>query len=38
MWVATDDANAAALATYEGSGATRDDEQAVILTWRFDGT
>jgi ribosomal protein S18 acetylase RimI-like enzyme len=35
MWVATDDANVAALATYEGTGAKRDDEPAVILTWRF---
>jgi ribosomal protein S18 acetylase RimI-like enzyme len=36
MWVATDDANPAALATYEGTGAKRDDKPAVILTWRFD--
>lgn len=35
MWVATDDANAAALATYQGTGAVRDDEHAVILTWSF---
>jgi ribosomal protein S18 acetylase RimI-like enzyme len=33
MWVATDDANVAALATYEGSGAKRDEKPAVILTW-----
>ena len=37
MWVATGDANLAALATYEGTGATRVDEPAIILTWRFDG-
>jgi GNAT superfamily N-acetyltransferase len=36
MWVATDDANAAALATYESTGAKRDDKPAVILTWSFD--
>jgi ribosomal protein S18 acetylase RimI-like enzyme len=36
MWVATDDANPAALATYEAAGAKRDDKPAVILTWRFD--
>jgi ribosomal protein S18 acetylase RimI-like enzyme len=35
MWVATDDANVAALATYEGTGAKRDEKPAVILTWRF---
>jgi len=35
--VATDDAHLAALATDEGTGATRDDEPAIILTWRFDG-
>jgi [ribosomal protein S18]-alanine N-acetyltransferase len=35
MWVATDHANTAALATYEAAGATRDDEAAVILTWSF---
>ena len=38
MWVATDDANVAAVATYEATGATRDDKPAVILTWSFDGT
>ena len=36
MWVATDDANAAALATYEGTGARRDANPALILTWSFD--
>ena len=36
MWVATEAANVAALATYESTGAKRDDEPAVILTWRFD--
>ena len=36
MWVATDDENVAALATYEGAGAKRDKERAVILTWGFD--
>ncbi len=35
MWVATDDANTAALATYEAAGASRDDQPAVILTWSF---
>jgi hypothetical protein len=35
MWVATDDANTAALATYEAAGATRDDQPAVILTRSF---
>jgi len=35
MWVATDDSNTAALATYETAGATRDDQPAVILTWSF---
>jgi [ribosomal protein S18]-alanine N-acetyltransferase len=38
MWVATDDANTAALATYERAGAKRDDKPAVILTWHFDET
>lgn len=38
MWVATDDANEAALATYQRTGAKRDDKPAVILTWRFDET
>ena len=38
MWVATDDTNVAAMATYETTGATRDDKPAVILTWRFDAT
>jgi GNAT superfamily N-acetyltransferase len=36
MWVATDDANPVALATYESAGATRDDQPAVILTWTLD--
>ena len=36
MWVATDDANVAALSMYEAFGATRDEEPAVILTWSFD--
>ena len=35
MWVATDLDNVAALATYRGSGAIPDEEQAVILTWPF---
>ena len=35
MWVATDEDNIAALATYRRSGAIRDDGDAVILTWRF---
>ena len=35
MWVLTDDDNAAALATYEGTGA---DEKSthVMLTWNFE--
>jgi ribosomal protein S18 acetylase RimI-like enzyme len=36
MWVATDDANVAALATYQSAGARRDEERAIILSWRFD--
>lgn len=36
MWVATDDANIAALGTYESTGAKRDKKPAVILTWTFD--
>lgn len=35
MWVATDEANPAALATYRSAGAVRDGGQAVILTWTF---
>ena len=35
MWVATEEANVAALATYGAAGAKRDDEPAVILTWKF---
>jgi GNAT superfamily N-acetyltransferase len=38
MWVATDDVNLAALATYESTGAKRDDKRAVILTWTFEKT
>ena len=38
MWVATDDSNPAALATYERAGATRDEKAAVILTWSFDAS
>ena len=34
MWVVTDDQNAAALATYEGSGAQPEHGQ-VVLTWTF---
>jgi ribosomal protein S18 acetylase RimI-like enzyme len=34
MWVVTDDQNAAALATYEGSGA-RPEHGQVVLTWTF---
>jgi ribosomal protein S18 acetylase RimI-like enzyme len=36
MWVGTEATNAAALATYRAAGASRDEEQATILTWRFD--
>jgi [ribosomal protein S18]-alanine N-acetyltransferase len=35
MWVATDEDNVAALATYRSVGALRDDERSVILTWSF---
>jgi len=35
MWVATDEANAAALATYSAAGGRRDELPAVILTWSF---
>ena len=38
MWVATDDANPAALATYERAGASRDEQPAVILAWTFDAS
>jgi ribosomal protein S18 acetylase RimI-like enzyme len=34
MWVLTDDANAAALATYQSTGASRDPDP-VLLTWDF---
>ena len=36
MWVGTEDANVAAVATYRSSGATRADDLATILTWHFD--
>jgi ribosomal protein S18 acetylase RimI-like enzyme len=36
MWVGTEATNAAALVTYRAAGASRDEEQATILTWRFD--
>lgn len=36
MWVLTDRANTAAMATYQGSGAS-DDEDTVMLTWPFAG-
>ena len=35
MWVATEAENIAALAAYEAAGAKREDEPAVILTWKF---
>ena len=35
MWVGTEATNIAALAAYEASGAVRDQEPAVILTWKF---
>jgi len=35
MWVGTDDDNAAALATYEATGALRDAGTTRILTWDF---
>jgi ribosomal protein S18 acetylase RimI-like enzyme len=34
MWVVTDEANGAALATYQGSGATAERQQ-VVLVWTF---
>jgi len=34
MWVLTDERNGAALATYEGSGATAEHGQ-VVLVWNF---
>jgi len=34
MWVLTDSANAAALATYQAAGATRDPDP-VMLSWDF---
>jgi ribosomal protein S18 acetylase RimI-like enzyme len=36
MWVGTDPTNSAALATYERTGASRDDDEVVILSWSFD--
>lgn len=36
MWVGTDPTNAAALATYQHAGAGPDDDQVIILSWRFD--
>ena len=33
VWVLTDDANPAALATYAAAGGGRDDEDAVMFTW-----
>ena len=36
MWVGTEATNAEALATYRAAGASRDEEQATILTWHFD--
>jgi ribosomal protein S18 acetylase RimI-like enzyme len=36
MWVGTEATNAAALATYRAAGASRDEEQAAILTWHFE--
>jgi ribosomal protein S18 acetylase RimI-like enzyme len=35
MWVLTDDANVAALGTYEAGGAIRDGDPQVMLTWHF---
>jgi GNAT superfamily N-acetyltransferase len=35
MWVLTDAGNAAALATYSGTGAS-EREDTVMLTWHFD--
>jgi ribosomal protein S18 acetylase RimI-like enzyme len=34
MWVLTDEANTAALATYQGAGATAEPDQ-VVLVWSF---
>ena len=33
MWVATDEGNVAALATYEGGGGTREKMPSIVLTW-----
>ena len=38
MWVLTDAANAAALATYERAGANREGDPQVMLSWRFSPT
>ena len=36
MWVGTEPTNLAALATYQGTGAIRDEDETVVLTWHFD--
>jgi ribosomal protein S18 acetylase RimI-like enzyme len=36
MWVGTDPANQAALATYQRAGASRDADSVITLSWRFD--
>jgi ribosomal protein S18 acetylase RimI-like enzyme len=38
MWVLTDAANTAALATYERAGANREGDPQVMLSWRFSPT
>lgn len=38
MWVGTATTNAAALATYQRAGASRDADQAIILSWVFNLT
>ena len=38
MWVLTDAANTAALATYERAGANREGDPQVMLSWQFRTT
>ncbi len=38
MWVLTDAANTAALATYERAGANREGDPQVMLSWQFRPT
>ena len=36
MWVGTEPTNVSALATYQHSGATRDEDHTIILSWHFE--